>query len=72
MSTADYYIAKLGMTQHVEGGAFKEHYRAPMLLPRSVLSATPARPSTSYSGMASSAPFICWAVILRAVNSSPW
>ena len=33
MSTADYYIAKPGMTQHVEGGAFKEHYRAPMLLP---------------------------------------
>ena len=39
MKNADYYIAKLGMTQHVEGGAFKEHYRAPMLLPRSVLSA---------------------------------
>ena len=27
------------MTQHVEGGAFKEHYYAPMALPRSVLSA---------------------------------
>lgn len=40
MSTADDYIARLGMTQHVEGGAFKEHYRAPMLLPRSALSAT--------------------------------
>ena len=39
MKNADYYIAKLGMTQHVEGGAFKEHYRAPMLLPQSVLSA---------------------------------
>lgn len=36
---ADDYIAKLGMTQHIEGGAFKEHYRAPMLLPQSVLSA---------------------------------
>lgn len=38
MSTADDYIARLGMTQHVEGGAFKEHYRAQMLLPRSALS----------------------------------
>ena len=36
---ADDYIAKLGMTQHVEGGAFKEHYRAPMRLPQAVLSA---------------------------------
>lgn len=34
---ADYYIAKLGMTQHIEGGAFKEHYRAPLLLPRASL-----------------------------------
>ncbi len=36
--TADHYIAQLGMQQHVEGGAFKEHYRSPMLLPASVLS----------------------------------
>lgn len=39
MKTADYYIAKLGLTQHIEGGAFKEHYRAPLLLPQSALSA---------------------------------
>jgi hypothetical protein len=39
MKNADYYIAKLGMTQHIEGGAFKEHYRSPMRLPQSVLSA---------------------------------
>lgn len=38
MKNADYYIAKLGMTRHIEGGAFKEHYRAPLRLPRSALS----------------------------------
>jgi len=38
MQNADFYIAKLGLTQHVEGGAFKEHYRSPLLLPRAVLS----------------------------------
>lgn len=36
---AEYYIDKLGMARHIEGGAFKEHYRAPMVLPRSALSA---------------------------------
>lgn len=43
MKNADYYIAKLGMTQHIEGGAFKEHYRAPLLLPRSAV-------GTAYKG----------------------
>lgn len=40
MKNADYYIAKLGMTQHIEGGAFKEHYRAALLLPRSALTSS--------------------------------
>jgi predicted cupin superfamily sugar epimerase len=39
MKSADYYISILDMTQHIEGGAFKEHYRAPLLLPQSALSA---------------------------------
>ncbi len=39
MKDANYYITKLGLTQHIEGGAFREHYRAGMLLPQSVLSA---------------------------------
>lgn len=38
MSSADDYITQLGMTQHIEGGAFKEHYRASMVLPQSALS----------------------------------
>lgn len=29
MKDAEYYIAKLGMTRHIEGGAYKENYRAP-------------------------------------------
>lgn len=37
-NTAEHYIAKLGLQQHVEGGAFKEHYRSPLLLPKSALS----------------------------------
>lgn len=40
MKTADDYITMLGMTQHVEGGAFKEHYRASLVLPQSALSDT--------------------------------
>lgn len=38
MKTADYYITTLGLTQHIEGGAFKEHYRASLVLPQSSLS----------------------------------
>lgn len=38
MSRADDYIDQLGLTRHIEGGAFREHYRAPMVLPRSALS----------------------------------
>ncbi|MFT3858608.1 MAG: cupin domain-containing protein [Aquabacterium sp.] len=38
MKNADHYITQLGMTQHIEGGAFKEHYRAPLMLPQSALS----------------------------------
>ncbi|HYG16513.1 MAG TPA: cupin domain-containing protein, partial [Bacteroidia bacterium] len=32
MKTAAYWIEKLGLTQHVEGGAFKETYRSPLVL----------------------------------------
>ncbi len=37
MKTADYYIQKLEMTRHIEGGAYKENYRAPLVLPQSAL-----------------------------------
>ncbi len=37
MKTADYYINNLEMTRHIEGGAYKENYRAPLILPRSAL-----------------------------------
>lgn len=37
-NNAAYYIDRLGLTQHIEGGAFKEHYRAPLVLPQSALS----------------------------------
>jgi predicted cupin superfamily sugar epimerase len=30
--TADYYIEKLGLTAHVEGGAFKETYRSSLMI----------------------------------------
>jgi predicted cupin superfamily sugar epimerase len=40
MKTAEYYIQKLGMTRHIEGGAYKENYRAALVLPRASL--TPA------------------------------
>lgn len=39
MKDAEYYITKLEMTRHIEGGAYKENYRAPLLLPRAALSA---------------------------------
>lgn len=39
MRDAEYYIAKLGMQRHIEGGAFKEHYRAPLLLAQEQLTA---------------------------------
>lgn len=32
MKTADYWIEKLGLESHVEGGAFKEVYRSPLIL----------------------------------------
>lgn len=32
MKTAEYWIEKLEMSNHVEGGAFKETYRAPLVL----------------------------------------
>lgn len=38
MPNATYWKEKLQLTAHVEGGAFKEVYRAPLLLPQSVLS----------------------------------
>lgn len=37
MNRADYYIEKLGLTSHVEGGAFKEVYRSEMIIPKDVL-----------------------------------
>ena len=36
--TAEYYIEKLAMKRHIEGGAYKEHYRAPLMLPQAALS----------------------------------
>lgn len=38
MSTAAYWKQKLQLIQHVEGGAFKEVYRSPLLLPQAALS----------------------------------
>lgn len=38
MKKADYYIKKLELISHVEGGAFKEIYRAPMMIPKATLS----------------------------------
>lgn len=35
--TADYYIEKLNLAAHVEGGAFKETYRAPVIIPKNAL-----------------------------------
>lgn len=32
MKTAKYWIEKLGLESHVEGGAFKEVYRSPLIL----------------------------------------
>ena len=32
MKTAAYWIEKLGLTQHIEGGAYKETYRSPLVL----------------------------------------
>jgi predicted cupin superfamily sugar epimerase len=34
---ATYFIDKLGLTPHVEGGAFREVYRSELLIPRSAL-----------------------------------
>ncbi len=38
MNSAKYYIEKLGLSQHVEGGAFCETYRSTLVLPQEVLS----------------------------------
>jgi len=35
---ADYYIQKLELTTHVEGGAFKEIYRSSTIFPKTILS----------------------------------
>ena len=35
--TAAYWIEKLGLTDHVEGGAFAETYRSPLVLPKANL-----------------------------------
>ncbi len=33
--SASYWIDKLGLTRHVEGGSFKEVYRSPLIIPTS-------------------------------------
>jgi uncharacterized protein len=33
VATADYWIRKLQLTKHVEGGSFRETYRSPLILP---------------------------------------
>jgi predicted cupin superfamily sugar epimerase len=40
MSHASYYIEKLGLTKHVEGGAFKETYRSQLLISKHILPST--------------------------------
>lgn len=35
--TADYWIHQLGLTNHIEGGAFREIYRSAVVAPRSAL-----------------------------------
>jgi predicted cupin superfamily sugar epimerase len=37
MNSAEYYIKKLGLTQHLEGGAFNETYRSEMVIPQANL-----------------------------------
>lgn len=37
MNSSKYYIEKLGLTQHVEGGAFNETYRSALIIPQEVL-----------------------------------
>lgn len=37
MRDAEYYIKKLKLTSHVEGGAFKETYRSEMMIPKPIL-----------------------------------
>jgi predicted cupin superfamily sugar epimerase len=37
MKSAKYYIEKLGLIQHVEGGAFNETYRSELIIPQATL-----------------------------------
>lgn len=37
MNIAQYYLEKLNLTRHVEGGAFKEIYRSSLILPENTL-----------------------------------
>ena len=37
MNKADYYIEKLELTSHIEGGAFKETYRSNIIIPQKTL-----------------------------------
>ncbi|HEY1038842.1 MAG TPA: cupin domain-containing protein [Bacteroidia bacterium] len=37
MKSAAYYIQKLGLIKHIEGGAYKETYRSDITIPRQVL-----------------------------------
>jgi predicted cupin superfamily sugar epimerase len=37
MNTAEYWVNKLGLTSHIEGGAFKEIYRSQLMLPQQAL-----------------------------------
>jgi predicted cupin superfamily sugar epimerase len=38
MNSPKYYIEKLGLTTHVEGGAFRETYRSNLVIPQEILS----------------------------------
>jgi len=35
--TADYWISRLNLSTHIEGGAFREIYRSPVMVPRPAL-----------------------------------
>lgn len=37
MKDAEYYIKRLNLTSHIEGGAFKETYRSEALIPKEIL-----------------------------------
>jgi predicted cupin superfamily sugar epimerase len=64
LGKAQYYIDKLGLTRHLEGGAFKETYRSELIIPKHVYlilfkaTETLQLPSIFYWSMVNSVPFI--------------